>query len=261
MSKGRLPNHSMKQKDVLMWFSKLPEEVLRELSVNPLTGLSTEEAQDRLEKYGKNKLKGKPKKTIFQLFFAQLQDMLIYVLLGAAVVTVVVGEWVDAIIILMVVFLNAAIGVIQESKAEKAIEALEKMTTPRSLVKRDGEITEIKSEDVVKGDIVVLDAGRYVPADLRLIESANLQIEESALTGESVPTEKNAKEVHEDPKTSIGDRSNMAFMSTLATYGRGEGVVVATAMETEIGKIATILDEDVDGMTPLQKRLEELGKL
>lgn len=184
MSKGRLPNHSMKQKDVLMWFSKLPEEVLRELSVNPLTGLSTEEAQDRLEKYGKNKLKGKPKKTIFQLFFAQLQDMLIYVLLGAAVVTVVVGEWVDAIIILMVVFLNAAIGVIQESKAEKAIEALEKMTTPRSLVKRDGEITEIKSEDVVKGDIVVLDAGRYVPADLRLIESANLQIEESALTGE-----------------------------------------------------------------------------
>ncbi len=260
MSKGRLPNHSMKQKDVLMWFSKLPEEVLRELSVNPLTGLSTEEAQDRLEKYGKNKLKGKPKKTIFQLFFAQLQDMLIYVLLGAAVVTVVVGEWVDAIIILMVVFLNAAIGVIQESKAEKAIEALEKMTTPRSLVKRDGEITEIKSEDVVKGDIVVLDAGRYVPADLRLIESANLQIEESALTGESVPTEKNAKEVHEDPKTSIGDRSNMAFMSTLATYGRGEGVVVATAMETEIGKIATILDEDVDGMTPLQKRLEELGK-
>ena len=260
MSKGRLPNHSMKQKDVLMWFSKLPEEVLRELSVNPLTGLSTEEAQDRLEKYGKNKLKGKPKKTIFQLFFAQLQDMLIYVLLGAAVVTVVVGEWVDAIIILMVVFLNAAIGVIQESKAEKAIEALEKMTTPRSLVKRDGEITEIKSEDVVKGDIVVLDAGRYVPADLRLIESANLQIEESALTGESVPTEKNAKEVHEDPKTSIGDRSNMAFMSTLATYGRGEGVVVATAMETEIGKIATILDEDVDGMTPLQKRLVELGK-
>ena len=104
MSKGRLPNHSMKQKDVLMWFSKLPEEVLRELSVNPLTGLSTEEAQDRLEKYGKNKLKGKPKKTIFQLFFAQLQDMLIYVLLGAAVVTVVVGEWVDAIIILMVVY-------------------------------------------------------------------------------------------------------------------------------------------------------------
>ncbi|MCC5467358.1 cation-translocating P-type ATPase [Pelosinus baikalensis] len=243
-----------------MWFSKSTEEIIHELSVNPETGLSTAEAQARLEKYGQNKLKGKPKKSTLELFFAQLQDMLIYVLLGAAVITIAVGEWVDAIIILMVVFLNATIGVIQESKAEKAIEALEKMTTPRSLVRRDGEVREINSEDVVAGDIVILDAGRYVPADLRLIESANLQIEESALTGESLPTEKNAKDLHEDPKTPIGEKSNMAFMSTLATYGRGEGVVIATAMETEIGKIATILDEDIDSMTPLQKRLEELGK-
>lgn len=243
-----------------MWFTKSPEAVLEELGVNPAKGLSTAEAQARREKYGQNKLKGKSPKSLLELFFAQLQEVLIYVLLGAAVITVVMGEWVDAIIILVVVFLNAVLGVIQESKAEKAIEALEKMNTPRALVRRDGEVKEIISEDLVVGDVIILDAGRYVPADTRLIESANLQIEESALTGESVPTEKHATDLHEDSQTPIGDKSNMAFMATLVTYGRGEGVVVATAMETEIGKIAKILDEDTDNMTPLQKRLEELGK-
>ena len=243
-----------------MWFSKSQEEVLRELNVNPETGLSTEEANLRLEKYGENKLKGKPKKSLISLFFVQLKDMLIYVLLGAAVITIVIGEYVDAVIILLVVVLNAVIGVFQEYKAEKAIEALQKMTTPKALIRRDGEVREIKSEEIVPGDIIVLDAGRFIPADIRLIESANLQIEESALTGESVPSEKNAKDIHEDPKTPIGDKSNMAFMSTLTTYGRGEGVVVGTAMETEIGKIAKILDENIEEMTPLQKRLEELGK-
>ena len=167
--------------------------------------------------------------------------MLIYVLLGATVITIAIGEYVDAIIILLVVVLNAVIGVVQEYKAEKAIEALQKMTTPKSLVRRDGEVREISSEELVPGDIVIIDAGRYIPADLRLIDSVNLQIEESALTGESVPVNKDANAIHEDPKTPIGDRSNMAFMSTLATYGRGEGVVVATAMETEIGKIAKFL--------------------
>ena len=244
-----------------MWFSKSQEYVLKELNVNPSTGLTIEEAKARLEKYGENKLKGKPKKNLIYLFFAQLKDMLIYVLLGAAVITLVIGEYVDAIIILLVVVLNAVIGVIQEYKAEKAIEALQQMTTPKSLVRRGGEVKEINSEEIVPGDIIVLDAGRFIPADLRLIESANLQIEESTLTGESVPSDKNANDLHEDPKTPIGDKSNMAFMSTLATYGRGEGVVVATAMETEIGKIAQILDEDIEEMTPLQKRLEELGKI
>jgi len=244
-----------------MWFSKSHEEVLREFNVTKTTGLSAEEANARLLKYGKNKLKGKEKKGLISLFFSQLKDMLIYVLLGAAVITVIIGEYVDAIIILLVVVLNAVIGVIQEYKAEKAIEALQKMTTPKALVRREGEIREINSEDIVPGDIIILDAGRYIPADIRLIESANLQIEESALTGESVPSEKNAKDIHEDPKTPIGDKTNMAFMSTLVTYGRGEGVVVGTAMETEIGKIAKILDEDIEEMTPLQKRLDELGKI
>ncbi|CUH96832.1 Calcium-transporting ATPase lmo0841 [Propionispora sp. 2/2-37] len=243
-----------------MWFSKSAQAVLTELRVNPADGLTSAEAQARLEKDGPNKLKGRPRKSFLELFFAQLQDMLIYVLLGAAVITVVVGEWVDAAIILLVVFLNAVIGVVQESKAEKAIEALERLATPRAVVRRDGEVKEINSENVVAGDVIILDAGRYVPADLRLINSANLQIEESALTGESVPTEKNAADVPADTKTPIGDQANMAFMSTLVTYGRGEGIVVATAMDTEIGKIARILDDDVDEMTPLQKRLEELGK-
>ncbi len=244
-----------------MWFSKSQEEVLRELNVNSKTGLSTEEANSRIQKYGENKLKGKPKKSLISLFFAQLKDMLIYVLLGATVITIIIGEYVDAIIILAVIILNAVIGVVQEFKAEKAIEALQQMTTPKTLVRRDGEVKEINSEELVPGDIIIIDAGRYIPADIRLIESVNLQIEESALTGESVPTDKDATHVHEDPKTPIGDKSNMAFMSTLATYGRGEGVVVATAMETEIGKIAKILDEDNEEMTPLQRRLEELGKV
>lgn len=244
-----------------MWFTKSKDDVTKELNVNPSTGLTTQEAKARLEKYGPNKLKGKPKKSLIALFFAQLKDMLIYVLLAAAVITIFIGEYVDSIIILLVVLINAVIGVVQEAKAEKAVEALQKMTTPKSLVRRDGEVKEINSDEVVPGDIIILDAGRFIPADLRLLESANLQIEESALTGESVPSSKDADDLHEDPKTPIGDKSNMAFMSTLVTYGRGEGVVVATAMETEIGTIAKILDEDNDELTPLQKRLEELGKV
>lgn len=244
-----------------MWFSKSKEEVLREFNVSQSVGLTSEEALIRLEKFGENKLKGKPKKSLISLFLGQLKDMLIYILLAASVITILIGEYVDAIIILMVVVLNAIIGVIQEYKAEKAIEALQKMTTPKALVRRDGEVKEINSEELVPGDIVIIDAGRYIPADLRLLESVNLQIEESALTGESVPTDKDANALFEDPKAPLGDLSNMAFMSTLSTYGRGEGVVVATAMETEIGKIAKILDEESDEMTPLQKRLEELGKI
>lgn len=244
-----------------MWFAKSKKDVLSELDVNFNMGLSSEEAQLRLEKYGPNALKGKAKKSLVALFFSQLKDVLIYVLLAAAIVTIFIGEYTDSIIILSVVILNAVIGVVQEYKAEKAVEALQKMTTPRALVRRDGEIQEIDSQHLVPGDIIILDAGRYVPADIRLLESANLQIEESALTGESVPSDKNANEVFDDPKTSIGDLSNMAFMSTLTTYGRAEGVVAATGMDTEIGKIAKILDEDNTELTPLQKRMNELGRI
>ena len=246
-----------------MWFTKSQEAVLKELNVNSKTGLSTEEAKKRLEKYGLNKLKGKPKKSLLQLFLAQLKDVLIYVLIGAAVINIIAHgtEGIpDALIILAVVLINALVGVIQESKAEKALEALQQMTAPKSLVRRNGEVIEINSEELVPGDILIIDAGRYIPADVRLIESANLQIQESSLTGESVPSEKNADFITSDEKISVGDKENMAFMSTIAIYGRGEGVVVATAMDTEIGKIAKILDEDENMLTPLQIKLEELGK-
>ena len=247
-----------------MWFTKSQNDVLKELNVDPKVGLTTDEVNNRLEKYGQNKLKGKAKKTLLQLFIAQLQDILIYVLITAAVINLIVDirhGWKDALIIMAVVLINAIVGVVQESKAEKALEALQQMTTPKSLVRRNGEVIEVNSEDLIPGDILIIDAGRFIPADVRLIESANLQIEESALTGESVPSEKNADFITKDEKIPVGDKENMAFMSTMATYGRGEGVVVATGMETEIGKIAKILDEDENTLTPLQIKLDELGKI
>lgn len=243
----------------MMWFSRTIEEVLKEMNVSPSTGLSDEEAQKRIEKYGLNKLKGKKKKTVFQLFFSQLKDWLIYVLFAAVIITLFMGEYIDSIIILLVIFINAILGVIQEVKAGKAIEALQKMSSPKALVLRNGQVKEMDSENVVPGDILILDAGRFVSADLRLIETANLQIEESALTGESVPSGKDADKIYEDSQTPLGDRANFAYMSTLVTYGRGKGVVVGTGMNTEVGKIAGILDEE-EGKTPLEIRLNELGK-
>lgn len=243
-----------------MWFNQSRDQVLQELDVDLSSGLSQEEVEIRKEKYGENKLQEGKKKTLLQMFLAQLNDALIYVLLGAAVVTLIVSEYADSIIILAVVFLNATIGVVQESKAEKAIEALNKMTTPRSLVRRDGETKEINSTEIVPGDVVILDAGRFVPADIRLTSSSNLQIEESALTGESVPSSKFYDKEFTEENIPVGDRTNMAFMSTLVTYGRGEGVVIGTGMETIVGNIAKSLNEDTDDMTPLQKRMDELGK-
>lgn len=243
-----------------MWFSKSTDEVLEELKVDPKQGLSDAEASARLEKHGPNKLAGKKKKSIFQMFVEQLQDWLIYVLFAAVVITLFMGEYIDAVIILVVIILNAMLGVVQEVKAGNAIEALQKISSPKALVRRGGVVKEVNSETVVPGDVLVLDAGRFIAADLRLIESANLQIEESALTGESVPSDKDASLTHENPQTPIGDRANSAFMSTLVTYGRGVGVVVGTGMHTEVGKIAEIIDTEEESQTPLEVRLEELGK-
>lgn len=237
------------------------KEVLAEQDVDVHQGLTTAQVEERLIKYGENKLKEGKKKSIIRMFLEQLNDWLIYILLGATVLTIIVGEYADAIIILAVVLINAVIGVIQEEKASKAVEALKKLATPKAVVRRNGNLEEIDSNLIVPGDIIVLDAGRYVPADLRLISSSNLQIEESALTGESVPSEKFAGHEYDTDKVPLGDQKNMAFSSTLVTYGRGEGVVVYTAMETEIGKIATILSEGETEQTPLQKRLSELGKV
>ena len=243
-----------------MWFSRSIEAVLTELHVDPAQGLSEAEAKARLLKYGPNKLTAKKKKSIFQLLLAQLQDWLIYVLFAAVVITLFMGEYIDSIIILAVIILNAVLGVAQEVRAGNAIEALQKIASPKALVRRDGIVKEIDSESVVPGDILVLNAGRYIAADLRLLESANLQIEESALTGESVPSPKDAAVTLGAPNTPLGDRENAAFMSTLVTAGRGVGVTVGTGMQTEVGKIATILKDEVDLKTPLEIRLDKLGK-
>lgn len=243
-----------------MWFSKTSETVLKELNSNISSGLSDEEAKKRLSEYGPNRLSTKKKKTLLQLFISQLADVMIYILFGAAIISAMVGEISDSIIILIVIFINAIIGVVQESKAEKALEALKELSTPKAIVKRGGELKEVPSEEVVLGDIVVIDAGRFIPADLRLIESANLKIDEAAFTGESVPADKDAMITIEKDNVTIGDQHNMAFMSTLATYGRGIGVVVGTSMDTQIGKIAKMIDEAEEDTTPLQKRLAQLGK-
>ncbi|HAT4364282.1 TPA: calcium-transporting P-type ATPase, PMR1-type [Clostridium perfringens] len=243
-----------------MWYKKSKNEILKDLDVDEKNGLSSTEALRRLEKYGKNKLETKKKKTLFKQFLSQLKDVMIYILIIAAIISAFLGEISDALIILLVIIINAVIGVVQESKAEKALDALKELSTPKALVKRDGSLKEILSEDIVPGDIVIIDAGRYTPGDLRLIDTANLKIEESAFTGESVPSEKDASFLP-DKEIPIGDQNNMAFMSTLATYGRGVGVVVGTGMNTEIGKIAKMIEQEENDETPLQKKLSELGKI
>lgn len=245
-----------------MYFNDSIDDVIGKFNTNPDTGLTSSQVEEIRSKYGSNKLASKKKKTKVQLFFAQLNDILIYILIVAAILSVVVGKEIsDAIIIGIVILVNATVGMIQESKAEKALDALKELSTPKAIVKRNGELVEIPSEEVVPGDVIIIDAGRFIPCDIRLIESANLKVEESALTGESVPVDKNANLILEDEKVSLGDKKNMVFMSTLATYGRATGIAVATGMNTEIGKIAKMLDEGENELTPLQKKLEQLGKV
>lgn len=243
-----------------MFYNQEIEEVLKIQQIDPANGLSIAEVNTRKEKYGLNKLEEGKKKSLLVLFFAQLNDPLIYILIIAAVISGFMHEINDSIIIGLVVILNAVIGVSQEAKAEKSMEALKKLTSPKAYVIRGGETVEVDSIDIVPGDLVVLDAGRYIPCDLRLIESVNLQVEESALTGESVPVNKNAKLVITETKIPLGDKKNMAFSSTLVTNGRGIGVAIATGMETEIGLIANMLKQPEE-KTPLQKKLAEIGKL
>lgn len=242
-----------------MWYTKDIQHTLAALATDPQAGLTEAEAHRRREKYGPNHLPAGQKQSLAQLFWSQINSALIYILIAAAVVSAAVGEISDAVIITTVILLNAVVGVIQESKAEKSLDALKQMTTPHALVKRDGETREIESEKLVPGDIVILDAGRFVPADLRLIETANLQIEESALTGESVPVAKVAN-WQTETEAALGDQKNMAFMTTLTTFGRGVGVVTGTGLETEIGKIAGLLGRSEKEQTPLQKRLADLGR-
>ena len=246
------------------WFNKSVEEVEKELETDLSKGLSNEEVQKRREKYGLNELKAKKKKSLFQKFLDQFKDFSIIILIIAAIVSGIVGvaegEGVtDTIIILIVVIVNAIIGVTQEAKAEKSLEALQKLTDHASKVLRNGEVTVVPAKELVPGDIVVLDTGDYIPADLRIIEAVNLKSQESSLTGESVPVEKTIDKI-EEKEVGIGDRINMLFSSSLVTYGRGKGIVVETGMTTEVGKIAGMLDNTEEQTTPLQEKLNKLGK-
>ncbi|MBA4538004.1 calcium-transporting P-type ATPase, PMR1-type [Bacillus aquiflavi] len=243
-----------------MWYKKEIDETVQTLKTNLEAGLTNDEAKKRLEQYGPNTFQESKRPTLLKLLWEQMNSLLIYILMGAALISLVVGEVSDAVIILMVILLNAVIGVIQESKAEKALEELKKMASPKAIVKRDGKFSEIASEQVVPGDIVIIDAGRYIPADLRLVETVNLKVEESSLTGESVSVEKDAN-WKADKEIPLGEQKNIAFMSTLSTYGRGTGVVVHTGMETELGKIARMLGKQEKEVTPLQKKLADLGKV
>ena len=238
------------------------EDVFKEVQSSP-SGLSSQEAASRLEKYGANTLQEGKKKSLLEKFVDQFKDFMILVLLVAAVVSMYAHQGepdpTDAIIILAVVLLNAVLGVFQESKAEEAIEALKKMASPVASVLRDGHVEHIKGEDIVVGDVVILEAGDVVPADMRLFEVNTVKIEESALTGESVPVDKDLV-IPAGDEVGIGDRTNMAFSSTNVTYGRAVGVVTSTGMNTEVGKIANMLANTEEGKTPLQENQDALGK-
>lgn len=242
------------------WYRKSKDEVLSDLNVDPEVGLNENEVELRLGKYGPNELKEEEGTTLLSKLIAQFSDFLILILIGAAIISIIVGEAKDAIVILAIVIVNAFLGIYQEGKAEKALEALKKMASPNAKVVRDGKAVVVPASTLIPGDIVLLDAGDIIPADLRLIESSNLKIEEASLTGESVPVEKKANESFEK-EVSLGDRHNMAYMSTVVTYGRGKGVVVGTGHDSEIGKIATMIQSFEDETTPLQRKLNQLGKI
>ena len=251
------------------FYTQSTEEVLQELSVG-LEGLTTAQAEERLAKYGPNKLKEAEKPTLLQRFLAQLKDPMLIILLIAAGVSALTGmlanenEWAEVIIILAVVLLNAILGVFQESKAEAAIEALQTMTAATCKVLRDGKMIVLHSDELVPGDVVLLEAGDAVPADGRIIENASLKIEEAALTGESVPVNKmldalGLAEGQDD--VPLGDRKNMCYMGSTVVYGRGKAVITSTGMDTEMGKIAGALAATEEEQTPLQRKLGELGTL
>lgn len=241
------------------WYNQSTEEVLKNLSTTKERGLTEEEAKKRLEEYGENALEAEKKKSFGEKLKEQFFDPMIIILIAAALVSIFVGEGLDAGIIIAIVIVNAFLSIYQEGKAEEAIAALQKMSSPKAKVIRDGDREEVDSNKLVPGDIIVLETGDIVPADLRLIESSNLKIDESSLTGESVAVEKHFDQVY-DGKMEIGDRENLAYSSTIVTYGRGMGVVIETGHKTEIGKIATSIATVGDEQTPLQRKLAKLSK-
>jgi len=242
------------------FFAKSASEVVSALGSNAKTGLTSAQAAEKLQKHGENKLVGKKEDTLLMMFLGQFKDFLVIILMVAAVISIALGEYLDGSIILAIVILNAILGVTQENRANNALKALKELSSPMAKVLRDGAIDKIASAQIVPGDIILLEAGDYVPTDMRLIETVNLKIDESALTGESVPAEKRA-EAALAADAGVGDRINAAFMGTVVTYGRGTGIAAETGMDTQMGKIATMLTETEEETTPLQKKLDALGKI
>ncbi|MBF6597822.1 MAG: calcium-translocating P-type ATPase, PMCA-type [Fermentimonas sp.] len=247
------------------YYNQTIDEVVKKFEVDSTKGLSSQEVETRKEKYGLNKLESHKQKSLFSIFIEQFKSSMVVILFIAAVVSGVIGViedegLIETIVILAILLLNAIIGTIEERRAQSSLEALNKMSAPRSKVLRDGQTTEITSIEIVPGDIVVLDTGDIIPADMRLVEAINLKVQESALTGESVPVEKiNGQLKGQD--ISLGDRTNMAFSTSVVTYGRGKGVIVGTGMNTEVGKIAHMLQSTEATETPMGRRLEQLGKV
>ena len=248
-----------------MWSSFDVQEVCRKLRTNVKFGLIEDEAQNRQIKYGKNKLQERKKTSFFIKFIKQFNDFMIIILILSSAVSAGISyieksnDYIDSIIIIAIVILNALMGVIQESKAEKSIEALQELSSPHAKVKRGGAIKTILSEDVVPGDIVIIETGCYVPADVRLVSTYNFKVEESALTGETIPIEKNANAII-NVKSALGDMANLAFATTIAVNGHAEGIVTEIGMNTKVGKIAQMIITDEAPDTPLQKRLRRRWK-
>ena len=249
----------------MIYYHETGDAVLNDLN-SSMTGLTKEQVQEKKAQCGENKLREKKKKTTLQRFAEQFKDVMIIILLAAAVISFVIAciegdtkEFFEPVLILLIVVVNAIMGVMQESKAEKALDALKGLSAPHARVIRDGKEEVIDAIDLVPGDIIHLEAGNFVPADARLLRSVSLKSEESALTGESVPSEKNAEEIFAEDAP-LGDRANMLFSGCSVTYGTATAVVTATGMDTEMGKIANLLEDEEEGQTPLQKKLAQLGK-
>lgn len=235
------------------------KELLDRLNSNPKTGLSSSEVETRLDKYGPNRIESSNKRSLLEKLKDQLVDPMVILLIIASIISAFTGDTVEAIIIIAIVIINAIMSIYQEGQAEDSVAALQKMSSPEATVLRDGKRGKVKADGLVPGDIVILETGDIIPADIRLLDSRNLQIDESSLTGESVAVEKDADAVY-DTEVGIGDRSNSAFSSSIVTYGHGEGVITKTGHDTEIGQIATSLDSVADKETPLQRQLKDLSK-
>jgi P-type Ca2+ transporter type 2C len=242
-----------------IWHTMSADEAIDRLTTHRMQGLSEEVAQQRLREIGYNELKEAPRPTFWHRLWAQLKEFLVVLLIVASFISLILGDYIEAVAIMSIVILNTILGVVQESRAEEALAALKKMTAPEALVIRDGSQTTIPSRELVPGDLVVLETGNFVPADIRLIEAINLQITEASLTGESAPVQKRADTLL-DREIPLGDRKNTAYMSTVVTYGRGRGVVVSTGMNTQIGLIAQLVQSFHDEPTPLQRKLDQLGR-